>query len=104
MLGTPPPSDALVSFCATGDLAYRQIFSSLFGLVRDEGLNVLIVGVAKSRWGLEQLKQRAKDSLIYHDLRDSATEQEATVLVALRRWRLRLRRSCNLLEPSRRTP
>jgi glucose-6-phosphate 1-dehydrogenase len=81
MLGTPPPSDALVSFGATGDLAYRRIFSSLFGLVRDEGLNVLIVGVAKSGWGLEQLKQRAKDSLIYHDLRDSATEQKLLSLL-----------------------
>ena len=30
-------SDALVFFGATGDLAYKQIFPALFGLVRDEG-------------------------------------------------------------------
>jgi glucose-6-phosphate 1-dehydrogenase len=33
-------SDALVFFGATGDLAYKQIFPALLGLVRDEGLNV----------------------------------------------------------------
>ena len=32
------PSDAIVFFGATGDLAYKQIFPSLLGLVRDEGL------------------------------------------------------------------
>jgi len=31
-----PPSDALVFFGASGDLAYEQIFPSLLGLVRDE--------------------------------------------------------------------
>lgn len=56
-------SDALVFFGATGDLAYEQIFPSLLGLVRDEGLDVPIVGVAKSGWGLDQLKNRAKDSM-----------------------------------------
>ena len=59
----PAPSDALVFFGATGDLAYKQIFPSLLGLVRDEGLDVPIVGVAKAGWGLDQLKDRAKDSL-----------------------------------------
>lgn len=60
------PSDALVFFGATGDLAYEQIFPSLLGLVRDEGLNVPIVGVAKAGWGLDRLKQRAADSLSHH--------------------------------------
>jgi len=60
------PSDALVFFGATGDLAYQQIFPSLLGLVRDEGLNVPIIGVAKAGWGLDQLKQRAQDSLSHH--------------------------------------
>ena len=44
------PSDAIVFFGATGDLAYKQIFPSLLGLVRDEGLNVPIIGVAKAGW------------------------------------------------------
>jgi glucose-6-phosphate 1-dehydrogenase len=59
-------SDALVFFGATGDLAYKQIFPALQGLVRDEGLNVPIVGVAKSGWSLEQFRARAKDSLEHH--------------------------------------
>ena len=58
-----PPSDAIVFFGATGDLAYKQIFPSLLGLVRDEGLNVPIIGVAKAGWNLDQLKARAADSL-----------------------------------------
>ena len=43
-------SDAIVFFGASGDLAYKQIFPSLLRLVRDEGINVPIVGVAKSAW------------------------------------------------------
>jgi glucose-6-phosphate 1-dehydrogenase len=56
-------SDAFVFFGATGDLAYKQIFPSLQGLIRDEGFNLPIVGVAKAGWNLDQLKARAKDSL-----------------------------------------
>ncbi len=59
-------SDAFVFFGATGDLAYKQIFPSIQGLIRDEGLNVPIIGVAKSGWTLDQLKTRAKDSLEHH--------------------------------------
>ena len=61
-----PVSDALVFFGATGDLAYKQIFPSLQGLVRDEGLDVPIIGVAKAGWSLDQLKARAMDSLSSH--------------------------------------
>jgi len=64
------PADAFVFFGATGDLAYKQIFPSLLGLVRDEGLNVPIIGVAKAGWGLDQLKARATDSLQHHDIAD----------------------------------
>jgi glucose-6-phosphate 1-dehydrogenase len=37
-------SDALVFFGATGDLAYKQIFPSIQRLIRDQGLNVPIIG------------------------------------------------------------
>jgi len=59
-------SDALVFFGATGDLAYKQIFPAIQGLIRDEGLDVPIIGVAKSGWNLDQLKARARDSLEHH--------------------------------------
>jgi glucose-6-phosphate 1-dehydrogenase len=59
-------SDAIVFFGASGDLAYKQIFPSLLRLVRDEGMRVPIIGVAKSGWSLQNLKDRAKDSLENH--------------------------------------
>jgi glucose-6-phosphate 1-dehydrogenase len=61
-----PPSDALVVFGATGDLAYKQIFPALYGLVRDEGLATPIIGVAKQGWSLDQFKARARDSVERH--------------------------------------
>jgi glucose-6-phosphate 1-dehydrogenase len=63
---TRPVSDAIVFFGATGDLAYKQIFPALQGLIRDEGLDVPIIGIAKAGWTLDQLKARAKDSLSAH--------------------------------------
>jgi glucose-6-phosphate 1-dehydrogenase len=65
-------SDALVFFGATGDLAYKQIFPALQGLIRDEGFNLPIIGVAKAGWTLDQLKARAKDSLEQHGGVDAA--------------------------------
>ncbi len=45
------------------DLAYKQIFPALQALVRRGELNVPIIGVAKSPWTVEQLRQRARASL-----------------------------------------
>jgi glucose-6-phosphate 1-dehydrogenase len=59
-------SDALVFFGATGDLAYKQIFPALQSMVRHGGLDVPVVGVAKSGWDLDQLRSRAHDSLEEH--------------------------------------
>jgi glucose-6-phosphate 1-dehydrogenase len=60
------PSDAIVFFGATGDLAYQQVFPALLGLVRDEGLNVPIIGLGRSKWSLDQLKARVADSVAQH--------------------------------------
>ena len=59
-------SDALVFFGATGDLAYKKIFPALQALVKDGRLNVPVIGVAHSGWNLDQLRNRAKDSLEKH--------------------------------------
>ena len=59
-------SDALVFFGATGDLAYKQIFPALQKLARRGKLDVPVIGVAKSGWNLQQLQQRAKDSVEKH--------------------------------------
>jgi glucose-6-phosphate 1-dehydrogenase len=65
-------SDAIIFFGATGDLAYKQIFPALLGLVRDEGFDAPIVGVAKSGWSLEQFQARAEDSISHHGGYDEA--------------------------------
>src|ERR1700704_5638184 len=76
-----PVSDAIVFFGATGDLAYKQIFPSLQGLVRDEGLDVPVIGVAKAGWSLDQLKARAKDSLSSHGGLDTKAFAKLTSLL-----------------------
>lgn len=57
------PSDALVLFGATGDLAHKKIFSSLYALVKRGKLKVPIVGVGYSGWTLTQLRDRAEDGI-----------------------------------------
>jgi glucose-6-phosphate 1-dehydrogenase len=56
-------SDAFVFFGASGDLAYKQIFPALQGLIKEGRLTFPVIGVAKSGWDLAKLKERAKDSL-----------------------------------------
>jgi glucose-6-phosphate 1-dehydrogenase len=56
-------SDALVFFGATGDLAHKKIFPSLQAMVKRGTLAVPVIGVAKAGWTLDQLKERARDSL-----------------------------------------
>ena len=60
------PSDALVFFGATGDLAYKKIFPALQHMIRRGMLEVPVIGVAKSGWTIEQLRERARDSLKQH--------------------------------------
>ncbi len=51
--------DALVIFGATGDLAKLETFPALVGLVQRGVLDVPVVGVAKSGWGLAQFRDYA---------------------------------------------
>jgi len=55
--------DALVIFGATGDLAKIETFPALVGLVKRGVLDVPVVGVAKSGWGLAQFRDYAAASL-----------------------------------------
>jgi len=57
------PSDALVFFGATGDLAHKQIFPALYAMVKRGSLTVPVICVAHSRWDLEQLHARVRDSI-----------------------------------------
>ena len=56
-------SDALVFFGATGDLAHKQIFPALYAMVKRGALNVPVIGIAYSKWNLQQLHTRVRDSI-----------------------------------------
>ncbi|MEJ2069992.1 MAG: glucose-6-phosphate dehydrogenase [Syntrophobacterales bacterium] len=73
-------SDALVFFGATGDLAFKKIFPSLQGLIRDEGFNVPIIGVSRSG-SLDKLKERSKESLEQHGDLDPEAYKKLTDLL-----------------------
>ena len=77
------PSDALVFFGASGDLAFKQIFPALLGLVGDEGVDVPIVGVAKAGWTIDDLRSRAKASVESHASFDAG---KLTRLLSLLRY------------------
>jgi glucose-6-phosphate 1-dehydrogenase len=68
----PSSSDALIFFGATGDLAYKKIFPSLHAMVKRGVLDVPVIGVAKSGWGLPQLQARARESIEKHGGVDTA--------------------------------
>ena len=74
--------DALVIFGATGDLAKLETFPALVGLVERGVLNVPIVGVAKSGWGLDQFRQYAEDSLRLNEM-DPASDAARRMLALL---------------------
>jgi glucose-6-phosphate 1-dehydrogenase len=56
--------DALVLFGATGDLAHKKIFPALHDLERRKRLGVPVVGVASSGWSVEDLRKRARESVV----------------------------------------
>jgi glucose-6-phosphate 1-dehydrogenase len=60
---TAPSSDAFVFFGATGDLAYKKIFPALQALIQRGNLEIPIIGVARAGWSLDQLRERARESL-----------------------------------------
>jgi len=57
------PSDALVLFGATGDLAHKKIFPSLYELTKSGRLDVPVVGVAVEQWTVDELRDRARDGI-----------------------------------------
>jgi len=75
--------DALVIFGATGDLAKIETFPALVGLVKRGILDVPVVGVAKSGWGLEQFRDYATASLKLNGM-DPADPDAVKMLSLLR--------------------
>ena len=66
MTMTAPYCDALVLFGATGDLAYKQVFPALQAMFKHGHLDLPIIGVARSGWNFDQLRDRARDSVQKH--------------------------------------
>jgi glucose-6-phosphate 1-dehydrogenase len=61
--GGPQPADVLVIFGITGDLARVMTYRSLYRLEARGLLDCPVVGVAFEDWTLEQLVERARDSI-----------------------------------------
>src|SRR5579859_1571385 len=80
---TGDPVDALVIFGATGDLAKLETFPALVGLVERGVLDVPVVGVAKSGWGLDQFRDYAIASLKQNNI-DPDSPAAAELLQLLR--------------------
>ena len=59
----PSQSDALVLFGASGDLAHKKIFPALYAMFRRGRLNVPVVGVARSRWSIDDFKAHVLDAI-----------------------------------------
>lgn len=57
------PSDALVIFGVTGDLAYKMIFPALYAMAKRGILDVPVVGVAGRKWSPAQLHKWATESI-----------------------------------------
>jgi glucose-6-phosphate 1-dehydrogenase len=76
--------DALVIFGATGDLAKLETFPALVGLVERGLLNVPIVGVAKSGFGLDQFRDYAVSSLKLNSI--DPVSPAATKMLSLLRY------------------
>src|SRR3974390_115863 len=74
-------SDTLVFFGATGDLAYKKIFPALQAMIKRGTLSVPVIGVAKAGWNLDQLKDRAKESLEKHGGLDPAAFEKLSGLL-----------------------
>ncbi len=74
-------SDALVFYGVTGDLAFKKIFPALQSMVRRGHLDVPVVGVARSPWTVDQLRERVRDSLEKHGGADPAAFEKLSRLL-----------------------
>ncbi|HWJ63623.1 MAG TPA: glucose-6-phosphate dehydrogenase [Acidimicrobiales bacterium] len=74
---TGEKSDALVLFGATGDLAHKKIFPSLYAMAVDGLLDVPVIGVASSDGDDEFLREKVRASLAEQvtDAKEDVVEQ-----------------------------
>jgi glucose-6-phosphate 1-dehydrogenase len=74
-------SDAFVFFGATGDLVFKEIFPALQGLIREGGVRIPLIGVARSPWDTERLRSRAKESLKSKGVYDARAFKDLAALL-----------------------
>jgi glucose-6-phosphate 1-dehydrogenase len=74
-------SDSLVVFGATGDLAYKQIFPALQALVKRGALHGPVVGVARGRRTVDELRARARESLEHNGQLDREAFDKLSALL-----------------------
>ncbi|HEX3951113.1 MAG TPA: glucose-6-phosphate dehydrogenase [Steroidobacteraceae bacterium] len=73
-------SDAFVFFGATGDLAYKKIFPALYAMVRRDGFQIPVIGMARGGT-LDKLKERARDSVQQSGDYDAASFDKLAALL-----------------------
>jgi len=66
------PSDALVFFGVSGDLAFKKIFPSLHAMAKRGRLTVPVIGVARRPWSIDAFRAHARDSIEQHGGLDEA--------------------------------
>jgi glucose-6-phosphate 1-dehydrogenase len=64
MSDNQPVADALVLFGATGDLAKRKLFPSLYAMESTGVLKVPVIGVARSDWTDDSFRDHARSSIL----------------------------------------
>jgi glucose-6-phosphate 1-dehydrogenase len=57
------PSDALVLFGVTGDLAHKKIFPALYAMAKRGALKVPVIGVALPEWSQTELRAHVTESI-----------------------------------------
>jgi len=57
------PSDSIILFGATGDLAEKKLFPALYRLWRDDHIRLPIIGIARRDWSDEVLRGHARATL-----------------------------------------
>ncbi len=62
-----PHSDALVVFGFSGDLAGKKIFPALYAMVKKGNLSVPVIGIASTKWGVDEWHRHVRHSLMHDD-------------------------------------
>jgi glucose-6-phosphate 1-dehydrogenase len=76
-------SDALVVFGFSGDLAGKKIFPALYAMMKKGHLTVPVIGVASSKWSVDEWHGHVRDSLVHKDHEGGIDDPaEAAALIA----------------------